>query len=1423
MLKMRIINAIVSGPRQAIPRVTKRARTDNDIHTASEQTHTTNRNEIDTCADTCVLGKGWTMISTTGQVCDVKGFHNDYDAKKDIPICQAASLWTAEDGRKYILIVNEGLFFGQQLDHSLINPNQARHYGIPVSDNPYDRDKPFGIDHEDVFIPFQTQGSKVYFDTCIPTNDELNDLPHIVLTDGDSEWDPHGMEMNSNRPYGEVQVQEVAVQRENKKRRHVPVENESDLCLGSISGAHVDDIRYERIVKMVASLPIRKSSAKVKSDEKKTHKAKRVSKRITATSRHSTITPERVAKVMNISVEKAKQMLKVTTQKGIRTAVRPIHKRYRVNHLDLHSSKLKGQWYIDWIKAAYKSLDQKAGAFVISNGTFTASYPTEDNKSPKAKISLNEFCQDVGVPEKLKSDRAKEFCGRGSDFLKTAQGKGIDLTYAEPERKNEIAPVDLEIREIRKLTHQKMVANNIPERLWDFTLMHSTKVRQFLPRDKLGGRTPFESVTGKTPDISEFLDFDMYDMVWYFPGAHPSIDSQNRALARWLGVSHRIGSDMCYFIVTVNGDILAETTVQHVTVEDMLDPDIKQRVDSFNEKLNERLNSENFRLNDTTQGTDLFDDFTAPSLYDAAYGNNDPPENEYKNGRFPSLAEADDMELNAMDEDFDKYIGARLKLDVSDDNGNIATVRRRAQDERGRPIGVAHRNPMLDTREFEVELENGETERVFANQIAMNLYSRLDEEGREILVYRNIIDHKKDMSALTKENGFITLSGGQKKAKKTTRGWKILVEFDDDTTCWMPLKDVKEASPTELAEYAINNHIDDEPAFAWWVPYTMKKMHRIINKVKTKYWRTTHKYGVRLPKSVDEALQFDQEMIAAGGEAMWGPAIKKEMNKASVAYEEVENATPEQIRRNEIEHMRGFQEITCHVIFDVKMDFTRKARFVANGAMTDTPVGLCYSSVVSRDSVRIAFLVAALNDLDVLACDIGNAYLNAPCKENIWFVAGLECGRELAGKPMKLVRALYGLKSSGASWRKMFKDFIEGELGFKPSTMDSDMYYRRCKAGDGSEYYELLLVYVDDVLCVSHAPREVLKKIGQRFLIKDDKIEEPKIYLGADIEKFQLKNGKTAWSIHSKTYVKNAVETVQRLLAEDGRQLKTGKREYKGPLPHGYKPELDTSDECSADHVSRFQQLIGILRWAVELGRVDIHIEVALMSQYQMNPRVGHLEALYMIFHYLWKNPMMRLVMDPTYIKHDENQFETCVDWKEFYGDIKEEEPPNMPEPLGQSMDTVVFVDADHASNVVTRRSHSGVLVFANNALVTSFCKRQNTVESSTFSSELVAMRIARDLTVALRLKLKSIGVPLLGPTNVYCDNQGVVKNTSIPESTLSKKHNSINYHVVREAAAAGILRVGKEPTESNLADALTKLLPYSRKWDLLGSFMYNK
>ena len=103
------------------------------------------------------------------------------------------------------------------------------------------------------------------------------------------------------------------------------------------------------------------------------------------------------------------------------------------------------------------------------------------------------------------------------------------------------------------------------------------------------------------------------------------------------------------------------------------------------------------------------------------------------------------------------------------------------------------------------------------------------------------------------------------------------------------------------------------------------------------------------------------------------------------------------------------------------------------------------------------------------------------------------------------------------------------------------------------------------------------------------------------------------------------------------------------------------------------------------------------------------------------------------------------------------------------------LVYADHGGNVITRRLHSGILLFVNNTLIKSFRKHQNTVKSTTFGSELVAMRIARDMIMEIIIKLEMFWVPLARPVNVLCDNNGVANNTIIPESNLYKKHNMIN------------------------------------------------
>ena len=284
----------------------------------------------------------------------------------------------------------------------------------------------------------------------------------------------------------------------------------------------------------------------------------------------------------------------------------------------------------------------------------------------------------------------------------------------------------------------------------------------------------------------------------------------------------------------------------------------------------------------------------------------------------------------------------------------------------------------------------------------------------------------------------------------------------------------------------------------------------------------------------------------------------------------------------------GFQKITTHLIFDIKLgeNFRRKARLVADGHKTDTPSSVTYSSVVSRDSVRICLLIAALNDLDVQAADVENAYLTAPCKEKVWTIAGPEFGSD-QGKPLIITKALYGLKSSGAAYRAYFAQTLD-ELGFRPSIADPDVWMRAAVKPDGEEYYEYILCYVDDILAISFDATLPLKSIMKHFKFKKDKIEPPEFYLGARMEKKNLNGGKV-WTMTSKDYIKAIIQNLEERLKKRG--IKLPIKNVNVPISASYVPETDQSEELKTDDITMFQELIGELRWAIEIGRVDILTE----------------------------------------------------------------------------------------------------------------------------------------------------------------------------------------------------------------------------------------
>jgi hypothetical protein len=287
---------------------------------------------------------------------------------------------------------------------------------------------------------------------------------------------------------------------------------------------------------------------------------------------------------------------------------------------------------------------------------------------------------------------------------------------------------------------------------------------------------------------------------------------------------------------------------------------------------------------------------------------------------------------------------------------------------------------------------------------------------------------------------------------------------------------LKESNPVEVAEYAVANKLVSEPAFAWWVGRTLKQRDRLIMKVKTRYLRRTHKFGIEVPKTVMRALEIDRETETD----FWRKAIEKEMKSVNPAFDILEDGKVPP----------GYTKIVCHMIFDIKMDFTRKARFVAGGHLTDPPKESVYSSVVSRESVRLFFLIAALNELEVLSCDVACAYINASTKEKNWFVAGLELGSDNVGKSVLIVRALYGLKSSGAQWREHLAATLR-KASFTSCKADPDVWFRASVKSSGEKYYEYVLCYVDDCLCGSENPKAIIDYLATVYTLKAGSVKEP--------------------------------------------------------------------------------------------------------------------------------------------------------------------------------------------------------------------------------------------------------------------------------------------------------------------------------------------
>ena len=276
-------------------------------------------------------------------------------------------------------------------------------------------------------------------------------------------------------------------------------------------------------------------------------------------------------------------------------------------------------------------------------------------------------------------------------------------------------------------------------------------------------------------------------------------------------------------------------------------------------------------------------------------------------------------------------------------------------------------------------------------------------------------------------------------------------------------------------------------------------------------------------------------------------------------------------------------------------------------------------------------------------------------------------------------------------------------INFTSCPAEPDVWMRPAVNSDGTKCNDYVLLYVDDALVVSKNTESMLRnELGRYFELKEESIGPPDHYVGGKVRKVQLENGVNALTFSSSQYVQTAVKNVEAYLDSHGSKRWKMPSKAATPLTTTYRAELDVSRVLNMADAAYYQSLIGILRWIVELGRVDVCLEVSMMSSHLALPREGHLEQVLHNFAYLKKYHDAELVYDPSDPVGDENDLERR-DWASSeFGHVEGKEvfPVKMPEPIGHGFIMRAEVDADHASNTVSRQSRTGFLIYLNCAHV---------------------------------------------------------------------------------------------------------------------------
>ena len=724
------------------------------------------------------------------------------------------------------------------MDNSLLCPAQLRANDVildecpkSMTDNPTsDTHTMQGTldDNTPCKIHFNLRGVTSYINVTKPTVEEFNNLAKFELSSATTEWDP------SSENFAAAEAAMLSPDgalspgggRKLFTAHSVTTKSPYKASLVKLQAIAQRHCRCAAVLSSIA--PYYNDEylgAKLRKDLQ--------ASMTTTSNRKSGLTAEKLARTWKISLRRAENTINATTQRGSMTIANPaISRRFRSNDRALRYNRIHHDMYTDTFIAKVKSKRQNKYAQVYATDFgWSRSYPMK--KKGDAHHTLQELFR-IGVPIKMTMDGSKE--QTLGDFRKKL--REVDCKVHQIEKDSPFAnTAEAEIREIKKGSGRKMTAKHSPMKLWDRCLQLESLIRSHTALDvyKLDGQVPETILTGYTADISQLYEFEWYEFIKYYESA-ARYPEDKMVLGRYLGPAMDVGPHLTAIVLKMNSEETYCSTYQKLTQDELDDETEKEMRIEFDKMINLKLGPETSNEDlieigaETNEVPYYFDETTNPNLT--------PDRDEYQT--------------------FDTFIGADVRLPYEGEY-LTAHVKRRVRLKDGTLKGTANDQPLFDTRAYIVEFPSGIEAEYTANCIAENLLSQCDIDGHEYQYVKGFRDHKKDKTALTKQNCYVNDDAGRKHQIKSTKGWKILTEFKDGTTSWTRLADLKESNPVELADYAVAHELQDEPAFSWWVPYTLQKRQRIVAAVNSRYHKRTHKYGFEIPKSVEDAERIDQQ------------------------------------------------------------------------------------------------------------------------------------------------------------------------------------------------------------------------------------------------------------------------------------------------------------------------------------------------------------------------------------------------------------------------------------------------------------------------------------------------------------------------------------------------------------------------------------